>query len=122
SAATAAVLAAVANLVLVPRLGAEGAAIATFLGYAASAVLTYIISQRVRPLPYRGARLAALFAAGVGLGALAVRLAPAGGPAIAARLAAISVFAFLAWKSDVWKDRGAIRHRPATPGSPAKGG
>ena len=56
------------------------------------------------------------------LGALAVRLAPAGGPAIAARLAAISVFAFLAWKSDVWKDRGAIRHRPATPGSPAKGG
>jgi hypothetical protein len=38
------------------------------------------------------------------------------------RVAAWTVFALLAWKSDVWKDRGAIRHRPAAPGSEAKGG
>ena len=116
SAAGAAAVAAVANLLLVPRLGAEGAAMATFLGYASSAVLTYLISQRVRPLPYRGARLAALFAAGVTLGVLAVRLAPGGGAAVAARIGAIAAFALLAWKSDVWKDRGALRHRPAATG------
>ncbi len=62
SAGGAALLAAVANVLLVPRLGAEGAAMATFGGYATSAVLTYAIAQRVHPLPYRGPRLAALFA------------------------------------------------------------
>jgi len=111
----AALLAALGNLLLVPRLGAEGAAIATFAGYATSAVLTYVISQRVYPLPYRGARLAALFAAAVVLGALAARLAPGGVAGWLGRAAAVAAFALLAWKSDVWKDRGAIRHRPATP-------
>jgi hypothetical protein len=64
-----------------------------------------------------------LFAAGVALGALASRLAAAGGAVgvgLAGRAGAIAVFALLAWKSDVWKDRGAIRHRPVTPGQ-AKG-
>jgi O-antigen/teichoic acid export membrane protein len=101
-----------ANLVLVPRLGAEGAAMATCGGYVASAALTYMIAQRVHPLPYRGARLAALFAVGVALGAVAVRFAPAGGSGVAVRAAALGLFTLVAWKSDVWKDRGAIRHRP----------
>lgn len=113
SAGGAALLAAVSNVVLVPRLGAEGAAMATCAGYVTSAVLTYVISQRVYPLPYRGPRLAALFAVGVALGALAVRFAPAGGAGAAVRLSALALFALVAWKSDVWKDRGAIRHRPA---------
>jgi len=123
SALGSALFAAVGNLVLVPRLGAEGAAMATFSGYAVSAVITYVIAQRVHPVPYRGARLAALFAAGVALGALASRLATAGGAVsmgLAGRAGAIAAFALLAWKSDVWKDRGAIRHRPVTPGQ-AKG-
>ena len=113
SAGGAALLAVVGNALLVPRLGAEGAAMATFGGYAASATLTYLISQRVHPLPYRGARLAALFAAGVGLGAVAMRFAPAGGVGAAWRAGALVAYALLAWKSDVWKDRGALRHRPA---------
>jgi O-antigen/teichoic acid export membrane protein len=113
SASGAALLAVAGNLLLVPRLGAEGAAMATFGGYAASASLTYLIAQRVHPLPYRGARLAALFAAGVGLGAAAVRFAPAGDLGVAWRVAALVAYALLAWKSDVWKDRGALRHRPA---------
>ncbi|HEY6195145.1 MAG TPA: oligosaccharide flippase family protein [Candidatus Eisenbacteria bacterium] len=115
SAGGAALLAAAANALLVPRLGAEGAAMATFGGYATSAVLTYAIAQRVHPLPFRGARLAALFAAGVGLGGLAVHVAPAGPAGAAWRVAALVAYALLAWKSDVWKDRGALRHRPATP-------
>jgi O-antigen/teichoic acid export membrane protein len=122
SALGAALFAALGNLLLVPRLGAEGAAIATFAGYAVSAVLTYAISQRVYPLPYRGARLAALFAVAVGLGALAARLAPDGVAGWLGRGGAVAAFALLAWKSDVWKDRGAIRHRPATPGPEPKGG
>jgi O-antigen/teichoic acid export membrane protein len=115
SAGGAALVAVVANTLLVPRLGAEGAAMATFGGYATSAVLTYAISQRVHPLPYRGARLAALFAAGVGLGVAAVRFAPAGAVGVAWRAAALAAYALLAWKSEVWKDRGALRHRPAAP-------
>jgi O-antigen/teichoic acid export membrane protein len=110
----AAVIAAVANLLLVPRLGAEGAAMATFAGYVTSATLTYVIAQRVHPLPFRGARLAALFAVAVALGAVTVRQPAAGGAAVALRAAAWAAFALLAWKSDVWKDRGAIRHRRAT--------
>ncbi|MCE9627556.1 MAG: oligosaccharide flippase family protein [Candidatus Eisenbacteria bacterium] len=112
SAGGAALLAAAANLVLVPRLGAEGAAMATCAGYVTSAVLTYVISQRVYPLPYRGARLAALFAVGVTLGALAVRFAPAGAAGAAVRMGSLVLYALVAWKSDVWKDRGALRHRP----------
>ncbi len=113
SAGGAALLAVVANLLLVPRLGAEGAAMATFGGYATSAALTYLIAQRVHPLPYRGARLAALFGTGVALGVLVVRFAPAGGVGAGWRVGALAVYALLAWKSDVWKDRGALRHRPA---------
>ncbi len=115
SAGGAALLAAVANLLLVPRFGAEGAAVATFAGYVASTVLTYLIAQRLHPMPYRGARLAALFGAGVALGAWVVRAAPAEAIGVAWRVAAVAAFALLAWKSDVWKDRGAIRHRPAAP-------
>jgi O-antigen/teichoic acid export membrane protein len=113
SAGGAALLAVTANALLVPRLGAEGAAMATFCGYASSAALTYAIAQRVHPLPYRGARLAALFGVGVGLGWAAVRFAPAGGAGVATRAAALAAYALVAWKSDVWKDRGALRHRPA---------
>jgi O-antigen/teichoic acid export membrane protein len=122
SAGGAALIAAAANLLLVPRLGAEGAAMATFAGYASSAALTYVIAQRVHPLPFRGARLAALFAVAVGLGAVAVRQPVHGVAAVAVRAGVWAAFAVLAWKSDVWKDRGAIRHRPATPEHEPKGG
>ena len=109
----AAAVAAVASLALVPRFGAEGAAAATFLAYAASAAFTYVVAQRLYPLPYRGLRLAALFGAGVLLGVGVVRVAPPGFAGWAWRAGALAVYLALAWKSDVWRDRGAIRHRPA---------
>src|SRR5205823_6787978 len=111
----AALVAAAANFLLVPRFGAEGAAVATFLGYCTSAVLIYVIAQRVHPLPYRGARLAALFGAGVLLGAVVVHVPAPGATGWAWRGGAVIAYVLLAWKSDVWKDRGALRHRPATP-------
>jgi hypothetical protein len=78
-------------------------------------MLTYVIAQRLHPLPYRGARLAALFGAGVLLGVGIVRVAPAGAWGWGGRVAALVVFAVLAWKSDVWRERGAIRHLPVAP-------
>ena len=112
SAGGAALVAAAGNLLLVPRLGAEGAAAATLAGHAASAVLAYVIAQRLHPLPFRGARLAALFAAGVGLGGVTLHAAPPGAAGVVGRVAAVAAFALLAWKSDVWKDAGSVRHRP----------
>ena len=114
SAGGAALVAALANTLLVPRLGAEGAAAATFAAHTASAVLTYMIAQRLYPLPYRGARLVVLFVAGVLLGAVTVHASPQGATGVAVRFAAVVAFALLAWKSDVWKDAGSVRHRPAT--------
>lgn len=115
SAGGAALVSVVGNAWLVPRLGAEGAAAATFASHTASAVLTYAIAQRLHPLPYRGARLAALFAAGVGLGVVTVHASPDGAAGVALRITAVVAFALLAWKSDVWKDAGSVRHRPASP-------
>ncbi len=108
----AALVAIIANGVITPRYGAEGAAFATFLAYTASAVMAYVISQRVWPMPYRGAKFAALFVGAVVLGAIVVRVAPAGGAGLALRLAAAAVFAVVAWRFEVWKDRGAVRHGP----------
>ncbi len=111
----AALVAVMGNGILTPRFGAEGAAFATFLAYTASAVLAYGISQRVWPMPYRGAKLAALFASAVALGVVVVRVAPMGWSGQAMRLAAAVGFAVVAWRFEIWKDRGAVRHGPAAP-------
>lgn len=112
-AGAAALVAIVANQALVPRFGAEGAAIATFLAHVASTVLVYLLAQRVRPLPYRGARLAVLFAAALGAGLAAVRWAPPGAAGVALKAGAVLAWAALAAAFEVWKDRGAVRHGPA---------
>jgi O-antigen/teichoic acid export membrane protein len=55
-----------ANLALVPRMGAMGAAWATVLAYAVMAALGFAFSRRVFPIPFEGARLLKLtVAAGV---------------------------------------------------------
>lgn len=107
---SAAVVAVIANQWLVPQYGAEGAAMATFLAHTVSTVLAYSVAQRVRPMPYRGARLAALFGAALALGLATVRWSPPGGAGVAARVVAVLVFAALAGGMEVWKDRGAVRH------------
>lgn len=112
-AAASALVAIGANQFLVPRYGAEGAAIATFLAHAVSAVLVYFVAQRVRPMPYRGAKLGVLFAAALGLGLAAARWAPQGAAGVAVRVGAVLAFAALAAVFEVWKDRGAVRHASA---------
>lgn len=43
------------NLLLIPRLGKEGAAIATGVAYCATVAYLYVMSQRNYPIPYRPA-------------------------------------------------------------------
>jgi O-antigen/teichoic acid export membrane protein len=109
TALAAAFVAVAANLVLTPRLGMLGAAAATFVGNVGLAVFTYAASQRVHPLPYRGLRLALLFALGLGLAFFAQRLGPSGAVGWALKLGAAVAFAAAAWKLEVWRDRGAVR-------------
>ncbi|MCC6652001.1 MAG: oligosaccharide flippase family protein, partial [Candidatus Eisenbacteria bacterium] len=112
-AALAALVAVAANPLLVPRLGAEGAAMATCLAHVTSAVAAFVVSQRVHPLPYRPARLAVLFGGALALGLAAVRLAPEGIAGVGIKLLAALAFVALAFVLQVWKDSGAVRHRPS---------
>ena len=120
-AAVAALVAVVANQVLTPRLGAEGAAISTFLAHTTASVLVYVVAQRVRPFPHRGARLALLFGGALALGLVAVRFSPPGMTGLAVKLGAVLAFVGLAALLEVWKDRGAVRHRPQGDGPPTGG-
>lgn len=98
-----------ANLALVPRLGAEGAAIATLIGYASSAALTYVVSQRHWPLPYRPLRLAAVYLGGLALGIVVVQFAPEGVSGWAVRIIALLAHAALAWTLGLFTRAGSLR-------------
>jgi len=114
-AAAAAAASLVANAALVPRFGAAGAAAATLAGYVVAAVATYAVAQRVHPLPYRGARMAALFAVALALALAVGRVAPAGAAGAGLKLAAVASFAALCAGSGIWRERGAV----APPSPPA---
>ena len=103
-----------ANLALTPRPASRSAAAATLTGNAALAIGTYVVSQRVHPLPYRGGRLALVFALAVTL-ALAGQAWIAPGPwGVALKLAALAVLLAACAALGVWQERGAV----ATPPSP----
>jgi O-antigen/teichoic acid export membrane protein len=99
----AALVAVAANAVLTPELGASGAAVATFMGYAASGVLAYAVSQRVHPLPYRGGRIVVMFTLALALALAAQRLAPGGLPGVGVRLAAAAAYAAIVWRLELWR-------------------
>jgi O-antigen/teichoic acid export membrane protein len=101
--AGAALLALLMNAVLTPRLGPQGAALATFAGYAASAVLATMVAQRVYPLPYRSARVVAMFALALGLALVVQRVAPPGPAGIAVKLAGVALDAALVWGLGLWR-------------------
>jgi O-antigen/teichoic acid export membrane protein len=117
----AALIAALTQWLLTPRFGPDGAGAATFLGYLASAVLTYVVAQRVHPLPYRGGRLIAL-----GLGALAAglatrALAPAGATGLVVRIGVVLGFAAVVAVLKVWTGAFAVG-REASPAVSAGAG
>ena len=98
AAAGAALMAVAANAVLTPVWGAPGAAMATFLGHATSAVLAYRVAQRVYPLPHRGGRIVVMVALALALALALQRLAPPGATGVAVRLGAAALYAAVVWR------------------------
>jgi O-antigen/teichoic acid export membrane protein len=107
-AGAAAAVSVVANLLLAPRFGAAGAAVATLLAHGASAVVTYRLAQAVHPLPYRGGRLLAVFAFALALTLAAQGWMRAGAVGVAMKLAAVAAFAMLCVRLELWRERGAV--------------
>jgi O-antigen/teichoic acid export membrane protein len=108
SAGGAALVAAVANVLLAPRLGPLGAGIATTLGYVTSAVVTYALAQRVHPVPFRGTRLALVFALALALTVTTQRVAPPGGAGILLKVLVALGFAATTLALGLHRDRGAV--------------
>jgi len=108
SACGAALVAAVANLLLAPRFGPLGAAVGTTLAYVTSAVLTYVIAQRVHPVPFRGLRLVLVFACALALTVAGQALAPVGWPGVGVKLLLVLVYAGLVGWFGLLRERGAV--------------
>jgi O-antigen/teichoic acid export membrane protein len=81
-----------ANLLLVPRFGAMGAAWATVLAYAVMAGFGHALSRRVFPIPFEGARMARLSAAAAAAYALAALVPGEGAAAASWRAAALAAY------------------------------
>ncbi len=106
-----AVVAVASNWKLTPKFGAEGAALSTLAGNLALAVTTYWVSQRVHPLPYRGARLATLFVLAAGLALAGQRWIGPGPFGAALKLAIVLAYLGGCMTLGVWHERGAISWR-----------
>lgn len=85
--AAAAACSVTANLLLIPRFGALGAAWANALSYGVLAGVSMCFSQRLYPIPYEWARLARIAVSGAVAYGLALGCIPRGWPALPALLA-----------------------------------
>jgi len=101
----------IANAILTPRLGPFGAALSTLSGNTVLAVSTYWVSQRVHPLPYRGARLTLLFAVAVALGLAGQRWIGVGPMGVALKLGLLLTYLIACAALGVWREDGAISWR-----------
>ena len=119
SAGGALVVTVAANALLTPRFGGPGAGIATFLGYATAACLTYRVAQHVHPLPFRGGRMLLVFALGLGVALIVQRVAPPGAPGVAFKLLAAGGFAALCLMLKLHRDEGSVAPGFAAGATPA---
>ncbi len=103
-----ALAAAAGQATLTPRFGAPGAAVGTLAGYVVAAALTFVIAQRVHPLPYRAGRLALLFSTALGLAWALQALAPATPGGAAIKLAAALAWGVAAGWLVLRKERGTL--------------
>jgi O-antigen/teichoic acid export membrane protein len=86
-----------ANLVLIPRFGAMGAAWATVLAYAVMALLGFTFSRRVFPIPFEGGRFLRITAAAA-IAFTASTLVPGEGTVAATwRAVALLAYPLAAW-------------------------
>lgn len=90
-----------AGLILMPRFGVTGAAVALLLAYGTQAAVAYVFARRFYPIPYEWARIARIVVAGV-LATLVAQALPAM-PALAGLIArgttTVGVFVALLWVS-----------------------
>jgi O-antigen/teichoic acid export membrane protein len=92
----------VANFALIPRHGIMGAAWATVLSYACMAVLGYVFSRRLYPIPFEGRRLLGVALAGAASYALSLLA-----PALAVKLAAVAAYPLLLWSLGIVRLQGS---------------
>jgi O-antigen/teichoic acid export membrane protein len=109
-----AVVAVIANVALTPRFGTAGASAATLAGNLTLAVTTYWVSQRLRPMPYRGARLGLLFVAAVALALAGQRWVSPGAMGVALKLGILLGYLGVCAALGVWHERGAISWKSRT--------
>jgi O-antigen/teichoic acid export membrane protein len=81
-----------ANFILIPRFGAMGAAWATVLAYLVMALLGFLFSRRVFPIPFEGSRLLRIAIAAAAAYALQTLVGGEGTAAASAR--ALALFSF----------------------------
>src|SRR5262249_26454802 len=55
------------NLILIPRFGSMGAALATLIAYVLLAGATYVVNQRIYPIPFEMWRFAIAFFVGLAI-------------------------------------------------------
>lgn len=93
-----------ANLLLIPRFGAMGAAWATVFAYAVMALLGHAFSRRVFPIPFEGGRFLRITAAAALAFALASSVPGTGTAAATWRAAALLAYPLLAWALGTLRD------------------
>ena len=105
-----AVINVIANVLLIPRLGMTGAAIATLLSYVVMAVGIYFPSQRFYHVEYEWSRLARVFVLGlfIVLLFLSMDLQPMSGTALLIKLGLTALFVVLVFVARVF-DNADIR-------------
>jgi O-antigen/teichoic acid export membrane protein len=86
-----------ANLLLIPRFGAMGAAWATVLAYAVMALFGHAFSRRVFPIPFEGGRLLRITAAAALAFALTALVRGEGTAAATWRAVALLAFPLAGW-------------------------
>ncbi len=107
------------NVLLIPRFGMLGAAWATVASYAVMALLGWLISRRLFPLPFEYARLARVTLVAGLVYALSLAAPDALWPALAAKTALLAAFPLLLLASravtagELRQVRDALRARPA---------
>lgn len=83
------------SLLFIPRYGIFGAAVTTFAAFGVELVLTYVLAQRVYPLPLEGKRFAGSYLlTGLGFSGIVAGLLMPGGFSLGTRLLVLGGFCF----------------------------
>jgi O-antigen/teichoic acid export membrane protein len=105
------------NLVLIPLLGASGAALATLVAYAVLAVLAYVGNQRLYHIPYQVGPLISVIAMGLGLYLISYAAPEMWGEIWQWPSAIVALLIFSLWMliSGRWVNTTASRVKPQQP-------